>query len=279
MREHVRFARIDPPEHLRGIVQWFWSVTWDFPHDHEFTQPVLSHPSANLSVGPRSSRGRDDDTIESTAVGVVTTVDRRRLRGTGWNVAAKLEPGAFGALLSCDATTLTDRIVPLGEVVDIDGVRLAGQLSEAAPVIADQVAVLAGALATTLARADPGRVAVARQTARLGALIETDRSIRNVAQLARISGVGARTLQRMFREHAGVSPLWMIRRYRLIDAADAARGGAPTSWSELAADLGYADQAHLSRDFKSVVGMTPSQYAASVRPMSDPTDAEDANGV
>jgi len=33
-------------------------------------------------------------------------------------------------------------------------------------------------------------------------------------------------------------------------------------WAALAADLGYADQAHLSRDFTATLGVPPTQYAA-----------------
>ncbi|WP_106848462.1 helix-turn-helix domain-containing protein [Blastococcus sp. Marseille-P5729] len=268
MREHADFVRLEPTDALGGIVQWFWAVRWSMPDGAEFVQPVLSHPSANLSVGPRSSRGLDDDSIGATAVGVVTSIDRRRLRGTGWNVAAKLEPGALGAFLHTDATELTDRIVPLGDVIDVDGAHLASEMT-AAGETGSQVAVLADALADVLERADPQRLRGAREAAALGSLIERDRSIRNVAQLSRATGLGARTMQRLFREHAGVSPLWMIRRYRLIEAADAARSGQPRSWSELAANLGYADQAHLSRDFKATVGMSPRQYAASVTAVDD----------
>lgn len=263
MREHVCFVRLDPPDELRGIVQWFWAVAWSMPPGEEFVQPVLSHPSANLSVGPRSSRGLDDDRIEATAVGVMTSVDRRRLRGHSWNVAAKLEPGAFGAFLQMDAAEVTDRIVPIGEITDIDGPSLESTMTTAAPDVEAQAGLLANSLIAGLARVDPGRLAAARQAACLGSLIETDRSIRNVAELASVSGLGVRSLQRLFREHAGVSPLWMIRRFRLIDAADAARNGQ-LSWSQLAADLGYADQSHLSRDFKATVGISPGRYAATV---------------
>lgn len=87
---------------------------------------------------------------------------------------------------------------------------------------------------------------------------------RGVTDLVRSVHLHPRSLQRMFRRYAGVSPLWMIRRYRLIDAAEAARAGDPPSWAELAAELGYADQAHLSREFSATLGTTPSRYAASV---------------
>jgi len=56
----------------------------------------------------------------------------------------------------------------------------------------------------------------------------------------------------------------VIRRYRLLDAAEAVRTGDPVPWAGLAAALGYADQAHLIRDFRAATGQTPAAYAASV---------------
>lgn len=66
----------------------------------------------------------------------------------------------------------------------------------------------------------------------------------------------------MFLEHAGVSPTWVLRRYRLLDAAEAVREGQRVSWAGVAADLGYADQAHLSRDFRAAIGLPPAVNAA-----------------
>jgi AraC-like DNA-binding protein len=40
----------------------------------------------------------------------------------------------------------------------------------------------------------------------------------------------------------------------------AADGPAAVDWAALAADLGYADQAHLSRDFTATLGVPPSRY-------------------
>jgi AraC-like DNA-binding protein len=37
-------------------------------------------------------------------------------------------------------------------------------------------------------------------------------------------------------------------------------GGEAVDWAALAADLGYADQAHLTRDFTATVGVPPSRY-------------------
>ena len=65
----------------------------------------------------------------------------------------------------------------------------------------------------------------------------------------------------MFAEYVGVSPKWVMRRARLHEAALRADSGVEVDWAALAADLGYADQAHLSRDFTATLGVPPSRYA------------------
>jgi AraC-like DNA-binding protein len=58
----------------------------------------------------------------------------------------------------------------------------------------------------------------------------------------------------------------VILRYRLQEAADRAASGADTDWAELAADLGFADQAHFTRDFTTAIGTSPARYARTARP-------------
>lgn len=59
-----------------------------------------------------------------------------------------------------------------------------------------------------------------------------------------------------------MSPSWVLRRYRLIEAAEVGRDEDRPGWAQVAADLGYADQAHLVRDFRAATGRTPGAYAA-----------------
>lgn len=279
MLEHVTFRRVLPAAELSGIVEWFWAVRWSMPTGQEFVQPVLSHPSANLSIGPASSRGVDRDDIEATVVGVTTSVDRRRLRGEGWNIAAKLRPGGLGAVISASASGLTDRIVPIAEAIPVDAQQLLSAVIARAGDVDAQTAQLAATIKNVLRNIDQNRLDGSRVAIELGSLVERERSIRSVRELAARSGYSVRSLQRIFAMHAGVSPLWMIRRYRLIDAADAARSGCPPSWSALAAMLGYADQAHLTRDFKATIGLTPAQYATSVRPLPESAGADRRQAV
>jgi AraC-like DNA-binding protein len=75
-----------------------------------------------------------------------------------------------------------------------------------------------------------------------------------------VAGLGVRTLQRFCAEWVGVGPTWLVRCARLHEAAGRAAVG-PVEWSALAAELGYADQSHLVRDFARVVGEPPARYA------------------
>ncbi len=68
----------------------------------------------------------------------------------------------------------------------------------------------------------------------------------------------------MFNRYVGVSPKWVIRRYRLHEAADRLANGEAVDWPNIALDLGYFDQAHFVKDFKAIVGTPPAKYVRSI---------------
>lgn len=90
--------------------------------------------------------------------------------------------------------------------------------------------------------------------------------MRRVADFADAHNMSVRSLQRLFSAYVGVSPKWVILRYRIHEAlAHATTHTDPgTDWATLANDLGYADQAHLIRDFTRTVGVPPAAYAQGV---------------
>ena len=63
----------------------------------------------------------------------------------------------------------------------------------------------------------------------------------------------------------GTSPKAVLARYRVQDAAAAIDAGEVDDLADLATTLGWFDQAHFSRDFRAVVGMTPSAYLQRAR--------------
>jgi AraC-like DNA-binding protein len=74
--------------------------------------------------------------------------------------------------------------------------------------------------------------------------------------------IGERALQRLTRRRIGLSPKWLIQRRRLHEAADRLRRGEQVDLARVAIELGYADQAHFTRDFRSATGLTPGEFRA-----------------
>ncbi len=91
--------------------------------------------------------------------------------------------------------------------------------------------------------------------------IIADRTITRVDDIVCRLNLNKRTLQRLFRQYVGVSPKWVIKRYRLHEAAERLADGDGVDGSNLALDLGYFDQAHFIKDFKAIVGKAPAEYA------------------
>ena len=104
-----------------------------------------------------------------------------------------------------------------------------------------------------------------RLAGEITARIADDRTITRVDQIALRFAMTTRQIQRLFREYVGVTPKWVIKRYRLIEAAERIAAGDVADFATLALDLGYADQAHFIRDFKQIIGRAPAAFARSRR--------------
>lgn len=83
--------------------------------------------------------------------------------------------------------------------------------------------------------------------------------IGRVAHLAAAFGLTERTLQRLVVQRVGMTPKWLLQRRRLHDAVERLKAGT-LSLAEIANELGYADQAHFTQDFRTFTGMTPGLY-------------------
>ncbi len=105
-----------------------------------------------------------------------------------------------------------------------------------------------------------GLASVAQEGIYRGAaeLVESSRGMIRVEELADALGTTTRTLERMFREHAGMPPKKFIRLVRFQNVLSQLRaGGAKTNLADLACEWGYADQSHFIRDFKSLMQTPP----------------------
>jgi AraC-like DNA-binding protein len=242
-----RLARHDPPADLAAFIDYFWVVRWDLRGEPPHDQAILPHPNVNLAF----------EAAGTAVFGVDRAIFTRRLTGAGRALGVRFRPGGFRPFYSAPIFTLNDRVVPAVRIFGPAAER-AGEGVMAAGSDEAMITIAADLLRGASPRPDP----VAEQVAGVVARISTDPGLRRVAQVADACGIPERRLQRLFAEYVGVSPKWVMRRARLHEAALRADAGVVVDWAALAAELGYADQAHLTRDFTATLGMPPSRYAA-----------------
>ncbi|MET7988567.1 helix-turn-helix domain-containing protein [Streptomyces sp. NPDC005281] len=247
---HVRFRRHEPAEPLRPYLEHYWLIDWDL------TQPYASHVVPHPSVNVVFQRYAGQDPFGEVA-GIGLGLFTQKLEGRGRVCGIQFRPGGFRAFApDRPLSSLTGQRLPLPEVFPGSGSAVAAVLGpddERA-----RVAALDAFLLGLKPRPDPQ---VTLATA-LVDRIRADRTIRNVGTLAEAEGMTVRALQRLFSAYVGVGPKWIILRYRIHEALERAESSEQVNWAALAADLGYADQAHLIRDFTATVGVPPTSYAA-----------------
>lgn len=79
-----------------------------------------------------------------------------------------------------------------------------------------------------------------------------------IREVAWMCGAHPVSLARRYRRHFGTSPSFALRQARVSRAAAVIGGG--TSIAEAADECGFADQSHLTRDFRRVFGLSPARY-------------------
>jgi AraC-like DNA-binding protein len=163
-----------------------------------------------------------------------------------------LAPGGAWPFVSVPASEFTERVVDLCELWGRDGSVLRERMLEARDPAA-QLDVLETALLEH-ARWNNARD---REVEIACALVAEGVRIRTVSD--RI-GLTPRQLIARFRSRIGMSPKLFARiaRFqRVIHAAD-----SEMAWVEVAGRYGFADQAHLIREFRVFAGTTPTAYRA-----------------
>lgn len=247
-RARVDHQRFEPSPHVGRFLAWYWQVRWDLG-DGSHTEEVLVHPVVNVVFQP--------DGV--TLAGVLRRRDTRVLRGQGWALGAMFRPAGFRPLAGGPLKRLTDRAQPAAAVLGHEVDALHEQVAAAA-TWDERIALVDAYFGERL----PEEPQPSEDTTTIVERIAADRSLVRVDQVAAEFATGVRRLQRAFADHVGVSPKWVIQRYRLYDAAETAAAGGEVDWAELAVELGYSDQAHLVRSFTAAVGMPPERYARSV---------------
>jgi AraC-like DNA-binding protein len=161
-------------------------------------------------------------------------------------VGLRFRTGRAGNVLGLPVSELRDTRVPLEEIWDAE---LAERLGEA-PSADDRRALLEQAVVARTAEPDPLVLAAVGRLGHPGT---------RIGALSDALGTSERQLLRRFHAAVGYGPKTLDRVLRFQRFLARASEG---DLARTAAELGYADQSHLTRECVRLSGVTPGQLAA-----------------
>ncbi len=239
-----RYTELPPPPALRGLVACSWTQRVE-PSPSPYRQRVLPDGCADIVWLPGTGLA---------LVGPATIAEIADLPAGLVTLGVRFRPGAATNALGVPASELRDDTVPLSALWGADADRLAEQVAGAS-----SPALALAALAAAIARrrpADPDPLVGAAARA-------LDKPDARVRELGGALGLSERQLRRRFDDAVGYGPKTfarILRLHRFLRRAE--HTDAPRTLGFLAAEAGYADQAHLTRDCQRLSGLTPSSLLA-----------------
>jgi AraC-like DNA-binding protein len=264
-RAHLRDERgFSPPVHrlvpspdLADHVRRYWLPVWSLPPGEVTVQRVLQYPVCLIVVAADYA----------TFVGPTSGLSTRELTGSGWAVGVMLQPAAGLLVAGRPVDQLADQTVPLTEATGLDGARLADDVRRVVGDAADDpdVRMQAVLVMEDALRALPPVDAEGLLVNAIVEYVEGDSEVQRVGQVCEKFAISERSLQRLTARRIGLGPKWLIQRRRLHEAAERLRGPEPPDLARVAVELGYSDQAHFTRDFRTVTGLTPGEFAGEPR--------------
>jgi AraC-like DNA-binding protein len=235
------YEELSPPPAVDRYVECLWVHRLGAGAE-TFVQPVLPDGCVDLvAVG--------DDVM---VAGPATRTAVLTLAPGTLTVGVRLRTGAAPPVVGASARELRDRDVTVDELWGRRGARLVDRVVEAADWRARLAVLVDGVAARARGAPEPDPVAVGV------ADLLAARPGRSLPSLATDFGLSERQLRRRVEDAVGYSPRTLARILRFQRFLHAARAAGPgRHLAALAAHLGYADQAHLTRETKELSGLPP----------------------
>jgi AraC-like DNA-binding protein len=171
-----------------------------------------------------------------------------------WGV--RLWPDAIGPVLGLEARTIRNHF---GALPVAAASRLVG-MTEALPASDDPDLVFPALEARVTVLLEEAPDPDPRVRAAIRAIVAR-RGEGSMEDVARTAAIGLRHLQRIFPEATGLTLREYARVRRLREALALRLTPGSPNWSAIAADTGFVDHSHLTREFVALAGIAPSLAA------------------
>jgi AraC-like DNA-binding protein len=263
------YQELPPAPRLQPYVRCYWTLRAP-PVVGAAPQRVLPDGCVEmiLNLGARFTRHALDGYTETQPRALLVGPTTRHMSiapgGEIWLVGIRFAPGGALPFLTVSPSEIRDAAPSLDDVAVPFETDLVERLAASPP--GTEGTLLDDTLGRRLDRAR--RVTDRRVRASVRAAFTAPRPM-TVDGLVSLTGLGARQLERQFRQHVGYGPKTLCRLTRFQRVVRAVEPDGDVSWARLAADNAYADQSHMSREFREFAGTTLTEYVRELHPMSD----------
>jgi AraC-like DNA-binding protein len=257
----MQLIRFSPPSPLGDCVAHFWwskrdeaDIGTEYMLPSGGVQLVFALHDSPILCLPNSASSETLAWSRAVVHGPQGGFFRSGAKPAGTVVGVSFRPGLAGPILGVPVDELADRHVPLDGLWGFRGQELRERLL-ATRGPAEAFDLLERELTLRLLRGAPLHPAVAHVLSRPDAW----RSSR-ITDIERAVGVSPRRFIALFRDAVGLAPKHYFRVRRFAEVCRRLAGDDVRGLADLAAWGGYADQAHMTREFRAFAGITPTQY-------------------
>ena len=209
----------------------------------------------------RASNGSESVAPRAAVVGVHTRPGGHLLLAGRLHVfTIQFQPTGFHALFGTPQGLLTDMATAAADLMSADEVSSLTERLAGAKGMAVRTAIADAWLLGRMAKLRPVSGAVAWASRMI---VNTSGRVR-IDSLVQRSGIGARQFERRFHIQVGTQPKRFARIVRLRCALRLRREHPFQSWTEIAAEAGYVDQAHMIHEFRALSGDRPGRVSAAL---------------
>jgi len=255
----MSFLTLRPSPPLADVIQLYWIYQGKTPaHAFERVLPMgREEILINLSDGELRCYEEDGRLHHRTSGPLVTGLHRSSYvidtRQQSAIMGVHFKPGGIWRLLGIPAHELSDARVEMQALFGSDACELMDRLIRT-PWLQERLRTVDSALcARRFKNLHPAVTWAAAQISRYPTAVR-------VTALAEESGLSMRRFGELFTMQVGVGPKSFLRLQRFHATSRHIHAAQAPDWCDIAGHMGYADQAHMIREFREFSGLTPATY-------------------
>jgi AraC-like DNA-binding protein len=240
----MRYREVQPRAELTTLVRYFWVIEHSESEGSEVPFRLFAESCPGLVFFCRSGY--------SAVSGVTTTSHSFSISGSFKMIGAYLYPYALPLLFRTSAKEFTERQILLSDIAPRAANTLSEQILNASDTLQQLKFISDFILACVPFYLSKNvHAGVHHLMSRQGGC--------TIDQVASVSNLSSRQLERNFYNEIGVSPKLFSRLIRFQHSLRIPTA-SDTSLTQLGLQAGYSDQSHFIRDFSAFAGITPKQY-------------------